>query len=180
MEVTGIATRYSEMMEDGNAIGADQYLNNAISAYGKNLKEEKGFRAVFADELETNGFEAKIRRAQIREFARFDKMTLEDQEKYLAENSDKMEPSIFKTYNDLVIARQLDIDGIDLDTSLSNMLKLTSEENIERLGRKLIDQYPKQATKIRNAIKQNKDRLIRDAATDAAAEKSCNKNRRRD
>ena len=171
MEVTGIATRYSEMMEDGNAIGADQYLNNAISAYGKNLKEEKGFRAVFADELETNGFEAKIRRAQIREFARFDKMTLEDQEKYLAENSDKMEPSIFKTYNDLVIARQLDIDGIDLDTSLSNMLKLTSEENIERLGRKLIDQYPKQATKIRNSIKQNKDRLIRDAATDAAAEK---------
>lgn len=168
MEVTGIATRYSDMMADGNAIGAEKYLNNAIDAYGKSLKEERGFRKIFAEELKINGFESKIQRAQILEFARFGGMTLDQQEKYLAENSDKMEPSIFETYNDLVISRRLDITGIDLDASLANMLKLQTPKNVEILGRKLIDQYPRQAAKIRSAVLSNKKRIIREAAEDSA------------
>ena len=174
MDVTDIATRYTTMMSEGNAVGAEKYLTNAVERYGKTLKEEKGFRRLFADELKINGFDSKIQRAQVVEFARFNAMKLADQEKYLVENSDKMEPAIFESYNNVAIARRLDIEGITLDDSLVNMGNQQSAKNIELLGRKLIDQYPRQAGKIRTAIKTNKTRLLKDAAASLAKEEKLN------
>ena len=53
-------------------------------------------------------------------------------------------------------------------SSLANMLKLQTPKNDEILGRKLIDQYPRQAAKIRSAVLSNKKRIIREAAEDSA------------